>query len=55
MTDDEFPTILFICPNEKVESYLKKLIRRFKAENDEPEIKIQITIQLKLKEFGLEI
>lgn len=45
LSDDEFPTVLFICSSEKVESYLIKLVKRMYRERDEPEIKIKILIR----------
>ncbi len=52
-TSMPFPTILFVCPDDKTLSYFKQYTKTKLKMLDEPELNIQITEANKVKEFGI--
>jgi hypothetical protein len=48
-----FPTILFVCPDEKIFAYVRRYTKTKIAMLDEPDLNIQITENDKVKEFGI--
>jgi hypothetical protein len=52
-TGKPFPTILFVCPDEKTLTYIKQYTKTKLKMLDEPELNIQITENDQVKEFGI--
>jgi hypothetical protein len=52
-TGKPFPTILIICPNDAVMSYVKKYTKTKLRELDEPDLTARLSTVEKVKEFGI--
>jgi hypothetical protein len=52
-TGNMFPTILMICPDDKLFTYIKRYTKTKIALLDEPDLNIQLTEATKVKEFGI--
>ena len=53
ITKRDFPSILIICPNYRVQDYVRKYIKRLLTTLDEPTLIIHLSTSQKVKEFGL--
>jgi len=53
ITKRDFPSILIICPNYRVQDYVRKYIKRLLTTLDEPTLNIHLSTSQKVKEFGL--
>jgi hypothetical protein len=52
-TGKPFPTILFVCPDDKISAYVSRYAKTKLALLDEPDLNIQITKNDNVKEFGI--
>jgi hypothetical protein len=52
-TNKPFPTILFICPDDKISAYVQHYTQTKIAMLDEPDLNIHITENDKVREFGI--
>jgi hypothetical protein len=52
-TGKDFPTVMIVCPNDKVFEYVKSYTKAKIAQLDESDLKICLTIIDKVKELGL--